>query len=244
MNARIFALAAMITMIIASVSLHFVTADPTGASITSNETAGTPTSPAGSRNDSRGTITTLVLNTVQQNNNWKAYVGNITGKLSLDDASGNTIYDWALGSVNKSGEVYVSRYNAITWTNVSCINSTLLANESTYFGMSPAQSDSVGNTYNYTNHAAIPNLALGISIGTNTCRSTATYRNDAVQTIDGSQEFQALILQDNSTSRVIYVAIVNNSYNGFDTRSYDFQIIVPESLSQQTVYYFYTRLTG
>src|SRR3989338_5789452 len=40
-----------------------------------------------------GYIFTMNLDTTQQNKRWKAYVGNVTGKLTLDDASSYTIFD-------------------------------------------------------------------------------------------------------------------------------------------------------
>jgi hypothetical protein len=243
MNARNLAAVTMIIVIIAAISLQFATAEPTGASVDSNSTAGSPTSSPDSLTDPRGTITTIVLSSLQQDQYWKAYVGNITGQLSLDDASGNTIYDWALASVNKSGEVYVSRYNAITWSNISCINLSVLNAEMTFFGMAPTSSDSINNTYNYTSHAAVQVGTTTLSA--NSCRSTATYRSDVRQAMDGSQRFQALIIQDNANARAVYMTVVNNSFTGFDNRTYDFQIIIPEaSTGSATTYYFFTELSG
>ena len=69
-------------------------ADPSGTTISSNTTSTAPTLPPASRNDSGGTITTMILNTIQQNAKWKAYIGNITGSLTLDDANNKTIFDW------------------------------------------------------------------------------------------------------------------------------------------------------
>ncbi len=225
-----------------------VEADPTGASILSNSTAGTPTSSPASRADARGTITTIVLNTLQQDQFWKAYVGNVSGRLSLDDAAGNTIYDWTLlGAI--SGEVYVSRYSSPTFTSLSCANDANVTSEQTYFGMSASASDNINNTYNYTNHKEVVVGGFG-TIPADTCKSTATYVNDTPQSINGNQTFQSLILQD-SSDRLIFVTLIDDDSYSFDNditvnKTNDFQVIVPESAtnSTPTTYYFWTELDG
>lgn len=212
---------------------------PAGATITFNETAGTPTQTPSNRSDARGTITTVILNGVQQDQYWKAYVGNITGRLSLDDASGNTIYDWPI-SVNKVGEVYISRHSSLNFSNVTCASVGNISAEQGYYGMVETQADSINRTFNATSHQSF--LVGALTITTNTCRSTATYRNDTAQNMDGSQTFQELILQDN-TNKLVFVTFINASTSGFDNREYDFQAIVPESaVNSSTTYYFYTEL--
>lgn len=220
-------------------------ADPSGASIVSNETASQPTRTPESRNDSGGTITTIILSSIQQNNRWKAYVGNVSGYLSLDDAAGNTIYDWNVGGT-ASGELYVTRYASVSFANITCITDGNISAESAYMNMTLAQQDGVNMTFNYTSHQAITiGTVPPVSLGANSCRSTATYVNDTRQAaMDGSQLFQEVLAQDQA-SRVVYITILNNDQTGFNNRSYDFQIIVPENpvnLSQ-TVYYFFTELS-
>src|SRR4051812_34670706 len=94
MNKKTTIVACILLVLALLITLSSVTALPTGATITTNSTAATPTPTASNRSDARGTITTIVINGLQQDQNWKAYVGNITGKLSLDNAAGLTIYDW------------------------------------------------------------------------------------------------------------------------------------------------------
>src|SRR3989344_9224311 len=74
-------------------------------------------------NTTGGSITTIRLNATTQNLRWKAYVGNVTGRLTLDDANDNTIFDWTL--TNVVGEVYATRFSGnINWSGVNCSNST------------------------------------------------------------------------------------------------------------------------
>ena len=248
MNDRTTTMVALVLAVFA-LTAYIVYADPTGASILTNESAGQPTSSPDSRADSRGTITTLRLDTVQQDQFWKAYVGNVTGSLSLDNADGFTIYDWSLsGSV--AGEVYVSRAGSPDFTNLSCINNTILDQEHTFYDMTASAVDSINNTYNYTNHQAIVIGGFG-TISADSCRSTATYVNDTAQSIDGNQTFQAVILQDDTNSNAIFVTIIDDNTYGYDNnisfnKTYDFQIIVPESDTNTTptTYYFWTELDG
>lgn len=217
-------------------------ADPTGATILTNSTSGTPSSTAGNRTDERGTITTLTLDSLQQDQQWKAYVGNVSGRLSLDNAGGFTIYDWTLsGSI--AGEVYVSRYSSPTFSNVSCANIGNISLEHGFYNMTLTQSDSINSTFNYTLHDAF--FVGSQSITADSCRSTATYINSAAQTMDGSQAFQELILMD-SSNRLVFVTIISDNTAGYDNSEYDFQMIVPENdvNSTSTTYYFFTELDG
>jgi hypothetical protein len=238
-----YALAATAALLLLSLYAGYVSAAPGGASIIFNETAGVPTTTPSNRSDARGTITTIILDSVQQDQQWKAYVGNITGKLSLDDAAGNTIYDWALAGVNKSGEVYVTRHASPNWANISCASASNITVEEEFHNMTATQTDSISSTFSVLSHAA---FYVGTTpIGNNTCPSTATYVSSLAQTLDGTQVFQELILRDNA-DQIIFTTLVTGNYSGFDDLSYDFQIIVPESdvKTEPTLYYFFTELSG
>jgi hypothetical protein len=212
---------------------------PGGATITSNSTAGTPSPTPSNRSDARGTITTIIINAVQQDQFWKGYVGNISGRLSLDDATGNTIYDWPI-SLSKEGEVYVSRASSPVFGSVGCANINNITREEGYYGMTTTQSDNINKTFNATSHQQF--FVGNQSITANSCRSTATYVNDSPQTLDGNQYFQEIVLQDSSFN-LVYTTMINASKDGFDTLDYDFQMIVPESVfNSSTTYFFFTEL--
>ena len=59
-----------------------------------NSTETVTPKPATYLNTTGGSFTTLVLNTTQQDYKWKAYVGNATGKLALQDQDNFSIYEW------------------------------------------------------------------------------------------------------------------------------------------------------
>jgi hypothetical protein len=234
-------LLAVMVVIAAYVAVQLASAAPTGATIISNTTAGTPTYAPGSLTNDRGTITTVILSALQQDQYWKAYIGNITGKLILADANSNNIYDWPFSVGSKQGEVYMSRASSPVFTTVTCANANNITAEETFNNMTPAQSDTITKTFNYTSHHA---FFVGIvPITANTCDSTATYVNSSIQNMGGNQNFQEVLLQDN-TSNVIFVTLVNNSQYGYNNLTYDFQALVPESgvKPTPTTYYFWTEM--
>ncbi|MEM4638219.1 MAG: hypothetical protein QXK76_04325, partial [Candidatus Woesearchaeota archaeon] len=194
-----------------------------------------------SRNqDEKGTITVLTMNLNQQDYRWKAYVGNVTGKLALDDGTANTIYDWSLTTI--TGEVYVSRASNINWINVSCANQTVIDNEQTALGMSFSSSDNINNTFIYNIHKSI--IVGTKNIANSTCRSTATYINDAPQIISESALFQEILLSDVLTGSLIYTTFIEDNQVGYNGETFDFQLLLAENESSSTPlnYYFYVEL--
>jgi hypothetical protein len=217
-------------------------AAPTGPTITfiTNETK--QPSNAAIINTSGGSISTVFLNATTQNVRWKAYVGNVTGTLTLDDASDNTLFDWTLTDVD--GEIYATRFGgAINWSGINCSNSTHIDLEN--FALNHTnKDDNLTATFNAQTHS-------GFYVGTrqilpNTCYSIHTYVNNTAQ----SSQFEELVLYDgtNTTNgNVIYATPLEQNQYGFDSGLYDFQMIVPEvglsTWSSSTAYYFYAELS-
>jgi len=234
------ALVFMVALVyIISVALN-TQAVPSGAGISyvSNDTAAANT-PA-NRSDEGGFIHTINLNSTQQNSGWKAYVGNVTGVLTLDDSSQNTIYNWPVSTI--VGEVYATRDSTITWGGVICAVSSTIATEQTFVGGLNTDDDSINNTYNYTQHAT---MQVGINtILNSTCRTTYTFVNDTFSSApDESTNFTAILLEDTSNS-LIYATVIENNQAGFNVNSnFDFQIIVPDNETATTIpYYFYLEI--
>lgn len=236
-NKKIFAT----TLVLACVLffIHGVFADPTGASISNNSTENGPTISPDSHAANRSTITTLILDSTQQDTFWKGYVGNVTGTLSLDDAAGFTIYDWNLATI--TGEVYATRTSSIDLGSIGCALAGTITSENTFNNMSQGQVDTINATFNETAHAAF--VAAGTSITADTCPSQALHVSDARQTPSSSADFQEILLEDGS-SNLLYVALINDGTTGFDNQVYDFQMILAESnvKSTPTTYYFYLEL--
>jgi len=231
--------AIFLLLLLLCVAIYQVFADPSGSSITSASSTTAQNASPGSRSDGRGTITTLLLNSIQQDQRWKAYVGNVTGLLSLDNANNFTIYSWDLLTV--TGEVYASRFGNLSWTSVSCASHGLINNESSFFSMIQSNADRINATFNWSIHK-------GFSVGTNTinansCNSTVTYVNDTRQVPTAGSPFQELLLQD-TNGYLMYLTDINDNTQGYDNTSYDFQMIVPENnTGVPTPYYFYIELS-
>ncbi|MGV8169315.1 MAG: hypothetical protein ACP5N3_04635 [Candidatus Nanoarchaeia archaeon] len=216
-----------------------VKADPAGATISNNITSTAATYTPDDRADAGGTITTMVLTAVQQDDKWKAYVGNISGSLTLDDSNGFTIYSWALGASEVTGELYVSRDISVAWANINCSSNATMNAEETFLGINSASVDSINRTFNETTHDDI--FVAGLTIGQNTCRSTATYVNDTAQSI-AAADFPVVLLA--SGSDVVFTSPLNqNTLSYRNDSNVDFQIIVPDDVTTaSTTYYFYVEI--
>jgi hypothetical protein len=189
--------------------------------------------------DASGTITVITMSSNQQDYKWKAYVGNITGKVALDDANGKSIYDWDLG-VGTGGEVYVSRFGDINWANVTCVNQASIDTEQTGLSMPSSSKDNINSTFNYTTHA---DFTVG-TIPVSGCRSTATYIDDTPQVMGPTADFQEILLRDTTTNNMIYATIVEAAQLGYDNQTHDFQLLVAEneSATVPSSYFFWVEL--
>lgn len=220
-------------------STYLVLSEPEGATIQSNSTSIKNATPATGISTEGGSFTTLVLNGTFQNPRWKAFVGNVTGSLTLDDSINRTIYDWQFTTI--TGEVYASRSNSITWSNVGCMDNTVLASEESAINFNTGRVDSINNTFNNTVHAQF--MVAGTTITNSTCPAIATYVSDTSQAVTEAADFQQIALDDDSV--VVYAALIENDQIGYDGSStFDFQMILPddETAGVDTTYYFYAEL--
>ena len=76
---------------------------------------------------------------------WKAYVGNVTGRLVLDDVNYKSIFDWRVASV--TGKVYATRNSTVDWSTITCSDRTTVENEDTYMNMSLSNPDTINRTF-------------------------------------------------------------------------------------------------
>lgn len=223
-------------------SIQESNAEPFGPTITfiANETK--PVTEAVEINTSGGTITTVVLNSTSQNKRWKAYVGNVSGTLTLDDGDDNTIFDWSLTDV--IGEIYATRSSgSINWTGINCSNATHVSNEEKALNHTN-KDDNITKTFDDSTHAG---FYAGTSlILPNTCFAVHTYVNSTSQ----DANFEEIILYDgtNETNgNIVYATPLEQDAYGFDNNTYDFQMILPEvalpTWTGSTSYYFYVELT-
>lgn len=222
---------------------HYAYAAPAGPDVISirNETASSAS--ATLINTTGGSITTMVLNITTQNLKWKAFVGNVTGSLALEDSAGYSIFDWTLNSV--VGEVYATRSaDTVSWVDVSCGNMTHITNEETALNHTSNPDDNISATFNAKNHDS---FYVGVTeITENSCYSIYTNVNNKSQ----SNVFEEIILYDGTNPTngdIIYATKLEQDALGYDNNPYDFQMILPEvglsSWKSSTAYYFYVELT-
>jgi len=213
-----------------------------------------------------GYIFTSRLTSTSQNTRWKGYVGNVTGTLTLDDASSNTLYQWALTSI--TGEVYATRgTGTINWSGVNCTwigsgnysgsaaessNRTIETLENAALSHT-GKDDNISATFSFRNHSSI---SVGsVTIGKNECFSAVLYQKDAAQVFTDSNNanYSEVLLYDAALNKtngnVIYTTKIDTSgaTQGFDNGVYNFQLILPENgaagFSGVTSYMFYVELT-
>lgn len=234
------AMTAMLLLVALSFFAVQVFGDPSGTTISGNTTETGPTSAPDSHTADRSTITTMVLTSVQQNQQWKAYVGNVTGSLTLDDADSFTIYDWSLGT-SIDGEVYASTSNTLDFSSIACADTATIGSENTFHNMTAGQVDNINGTFNSTLHSSF--VVAGNTIAADTCSAQALFVNDARQAPGSGADFQQILLEEN-TNELVFVSLLNDNTVGFDGDIYDFQMIVAESSvkSSATPYYFYVEL--
>jgi hypothetical protein len=211
---------------------------PQGVSIIYGTTENFTMQPADSHTAAGGSFTTLTLNVTSQTSKWKAYVGNVTGKLTLDNSNNKTIYDWALTAVQ--GEVYVSRNDSVNFTSMVCANTTQINSEETILGINSSSSDSINTTFQQKSHKSFVIGGTGL-VANSTCYSIATYINDASQASSENAVFQEVVMSDRTS--LVFVTILEDGRLGFDSGTYDFQIIVPDNPTEvSNAYYFYAEL--
>lgn len=199
-----------------------------------------------------GNVTALNINSTRLTRRWQGYYGNITGTITLDDASNNTLFSWQL--LSPQGEIYASNGSAsgaVTWSNVFCFN---YSNNKTdgqaivqrfngtdlerTLGANPTDSDSVNRTFNATYTGVFEVGTLTIS-SASSCRQTTLFVNDAYQT----SRFVEVLLTDNDS--IIYTALLEQDATGFSGSTLDFEMIVGENgdSAAATNYYFFVELS-
>ena len=195
-----------------------------------------------------GNITEITIDDRRTTQAWQGYYGNITGMITLDDASNYTMYDWSIP--NPTGEIYASNGSGVTWADIMCVDFTSTTdslNETileTYFGIGASELDGFSETFNTTYTDATGFDVGGVTINTgDSCHQAYTYVDEAYQT----NSFKEVLLTDNVS--IIFTALLENSADGFKTGSdlHDFQMLVAENghpgyEATTTTYWFYVEL--
>ena len=241
--AILFVLFSTLILLVHLLEVWAVPAGPTFDSITgsfANRTAGTARP-----DDTKGYIYYTNITVSQQSTKWKAYIGDVSGKITLDDANNYTIFNWDTGTV-EGGNVFATRSATPSWNSIQCLNSSVLTSEETRLRHDlGSQGDKLTTTFlANTNHQ--PFIVSSLSFTSNTCNYTLTTFVNSTAQPAASRNYTEVALMDNSTTEVVYMALLNTTENiqGYNTSFFDFQMLVPENgtSSTATLYYFYLEL--
>ncbi|MBU0472260.1 MAG: hypothetical protein KKF65_06530 [Nanoarchaeota archaeon] len=227
------------SLIILAINTYYILAQPTGASIILNETVNVTPSSAAAITTAGGSFTTLVLNVTQQNARWKAYVGNVSGTMVLQDSNNISIYNWNLATI--TGEVYSSRSDNVNWSGIRCLTNSVLSSEETFLNITTSSADSINKTFNWSKHKSF--WVGNEQILNSSCKALATYVNDTSQTMSEDAAFQEILLDDGSN--LIYSTVLEQDEEGYDiSKTFDFQMILAEDeyATTPTTYYFYAEI--
>jgi hypothetical protein len=239
---------------------------PSGATVTRGNSSSAVADAAGSDNALAGNVTSLDLWARTTTQSWQGYFGNVSGTIQLADGSGNVMYNWTQASPR--GEVYSSTNQTIFWTNVQCFNfsatgaytneagnggqtnkfGTNLSELQARFGISNNASnydpDSVNNTFSLLG-AGTHNLfyTANKQFSEGQCQNTRIFDSTGTGVND---RFEEVLQYEPVSASVIFTSILNQDLSGFDSKTHDFEMLVPENGHgtdvATTPYYFFVEL--
>ena len=239
-----------------------VSATPSGANVTFENSSTGVTIAAGSQGAYAGNLTEITLSGDSVTPSWQGYYGNVTGAIRLADSSGNDLYNWSVAS--PSGEVYSSTNSSISWSNIQCFNFTAtgainpagetaggtnlkgmnLTQLQNQYNISVTDSDNVNNTFNYSGAGSHADFYTGsLLFDGSECQSTRVFDNSGAGV---SGNFEEVIQYEPTTNSVVWTSLLNKDVLGFDNKAHDFEMLVPEdghgTDTATTTYYFYVEL--
>ncbi|MBW2990750.1 hypothetical protein KY348_03530 [Candidatus Woesearchaeota archaeon] len=179
-----------------------------------------------------GNVTEMNISGQAITNHWAGFYGEVSGNLTLGDSSGNVFYDWS-GIGPPEGEVFASNASTLNWSGIGCANAAeITAIEGSLGITAGTDPDDIAGTYSNNNH---PSFNVGTVSGISGCNSTNTYVNSAPST----DAFYQILLTD-SNGYPVYTTLINDTEQGFDTNTHDFQLLVGESetVGTTTLYFF------
>ena len=222
-------------------TLGVTLADPNGANTVTQEgtsSRGTANSPQDAQ-ALAGNITEITVSGDSITQSWQGYFGNVSGAITLEDASNNTMYNWSLAS--PQGEIFASTDGSVSWTGVKCFNWTENGTDlETTYNIDGAE-DGINETFSDSE------THDGFSVGTvsfvaDQCMSTQVF--DATGAGVAST-FDEVLLSD-AGGNPIFTALLEQDTLGFDDKHHDFQMLVLEDGhdgdTSETQYFFYVEL--
>ncbi|MBD3203543.1 hypothetical protein GF327_04565 [Candidatus Woesearchaeota archaeon] len=184
-------------------------------------------------NAQAGNVTALNIDHTKITAIWQGYYGNISGKITLDNADNKSFYDWTIDSAR--GEVYASRTTVSSWAGVTCPDETMIINEESSLGITSTWTDSINNTFSSgTSHPEF--IVADTTISSGSCYEVQAYNST------GTGKFWNVLI--NVSDSIVYTSIIDDNQNSFDNSTADFELIVPTNYTDGGIssYYFYVEL--
>jgi len=216
----------------------FVYAAPSGADLTKGSSSSGNASVLASQNGERGNVTQLDMVQVSSTNFWAGFYGTIQGEIILANSAGNRFYNWS--DASPTGEVYASRDASVTWASIACVqNPSDVGAEEIALNITTAAIDNITGTFSKVTHTTF--TTGGVTFAADLCNyTTNAYDNTGAQ----ATNWDEILLWD--TADTVYAALIVQEQTGFDSGTYDFEILVPVNYSATgalTAYSFYLELS-
>jgi len=225
-------------------TLGVTLAEPNGAdpvSVVGSSERGAATSPQ-SEVAVAGNVTELTIYGISNTQTWQGYYGNVSGSITLSDASGNPMYNWSLAS--PKGEVFASENDSVDWTGIECFDWASDGAALEAAKNIDGAEDGIDETFApwATNQHAVFSVGVTTFNATTQCMSTDVFDSTGAS-VDGT--FEEVLLGD-GTGNAIFAALLEEDVVGFNSVSHDFQMLVLEDGhngdTATTDYYFYVEL--
>lgn len=214
----------MLLSTLVAFSLVFIgsaSAAPTGANITgtANETwSWTPTSTSFTAYG--GNITEMNLSAYQVTGSWVGFWGQLSGGVTLRDASGHIFYEWTVSNMTDAA-VYACNESSVSWSSITAATA---ANLPSYIND--------GGTDDFNNTFTAQETFTSASLSVNNVNYTTT---------QGTANFKTYALYDTTNTVLIWAGKAINNGGAFNSETADYQILAPADSSGQT-YYFYLEM--
>ena len=223
------ALILMITM------TQTIKAAPNGADLTKVGSERGTNSSVSSVSAQAGNVTEMNIEQVRITDIWAGFYGSVTGEIILADSGANRFYNWS--DASPTGEVYASRDGAVAWASIACAQPANINTEQSGLNISGTDTDNITNTFTKTTHDTFDIGDTSFSV--DQCNyTTNAYGDTGAQ----SSTWDEVMLWDGADS--VYSVIIGQDQTGFDSGTYDFELLIPTNKSQSvTQYYFYVEIT-
>ena len=192
---------------------------------------------------SGGYVHTINITVLQQTDKWKAYLGNVTGTLALEDTRGARFYDWLL-LTSLTGTIFVTRNETTpTWTAINCtwafisngssttnINNRNISENENILLSHTNPDDNITATFSKMNHTSF--WVGSIQIPANYCWNTNPYINNQSQDNTSlADTYDELLLYDGAGNIIYTTQIEDDQPDYSGDKLFDFQMLVPEYAS-------------